>query len=95
LLAGLLARVLVLLTRVLVLLARILVLVGHRGSPLLNAVRDKYESRSWFQGNSSSTVIIAWQLLVATAARRNPGQTSYVQDLRAAPRAVAAPGSHC
>jgi hypothetical protein len=53
LLAGLLARILVL-------LARILILVRHRRSPLLNVVRDNWETRRWFQELPGSVVINAW-----------------------------------
>jgi hypothetical protein len=90
LLAGLLTAALLLagfLTRVLILLARILILIGHRGSPLLNVTRDNPNAPQWFQGNSGSAVLLL--------AVRNLGQMAYAQAPQAAPRAVAAPGSHC
>jgi hypothetical protein len=62
LLSGLLATALLLaglLARVLVLLARILVLVRHSGSPWLNVTPNNQEAGIWFQGNSGSAGIIA------------------------------------
>jgi hypothetical protein len=57
LLSGLLATALLLaglLARVLVLLARILVLIRHSGSPCLNVTRDNGSAGNWFQENAGS-----------------------------------------
>jgi hypothetical protein len=86
LLAGLLARVLVLLTRILVLLARVLVLVRHGDLPGLNVTVDNLETRGWFQGNFGSDGIVAWRWHVATMAAGTPGlKMTYVQALKPHP----------
>ena len=100
LLAGLLPAALLTLlaglpARVLILLAGILVLVGHRRSPLLKRNGETTEKpRVGFKGTCGSVAIIAWQQHGTTVVLE-PAQTTPVQALQAAPRAVAGPGSRC